>query len=217
MIQENINLIGQKISQISPSIFWASFLFLVGIIVAKFVEELSVNFLNKIRLNKILKRMGLKETFSKIDINLDGAKFFGEIVKWFFIILFLMISSGILGLTNLSQFLQNVILYFPNLFIAFLIFVVAAFLADFSQKIVIGTLEKEKITYSRFLGRSIRWTIWFFAILAILYQLKIAPPLILAIFIGVVVTISLALGIAFGMGGKDLAAKILKELEEKFK
>ena len=217
MIQENINLIGQKISQISPSIFWASFLFLVGIIVAKFMEELSANFLNKIRLNRILERMGLKETFSKIDINLDGAKFFGEIVKWFFIILFLMISSGILGLNSLSQFLQNVIFYFPNLFIAFLIFVVAVFLADFSQKIVVGTLEKEKITYSRFLGRSIRWTIWFFAILAILYQLKIAPSLILAIFIGVVITISLALGIAFGIGGKDLAAKILKELEEKFK
>ena len=217
MIQENITLIWQKVSQISPSIFWASFLFLVGIVVANFMEELSVNFLNKIRLNRILERMGLKETFSKIDINLDGAKFFGEIVKWFFIILFLMISSGILGLNSLSQFLQNVILYFPNLFIAFLIFVVAAFLADFSQKIVVGTLEKEKITYSRFLGRSIRWTIWFFAILTILYQLKIAPPLILAIFIGVVVTISLALGIAFGIGGKDLAAKILKELEEKFK
>ena len=217
MIQENITLIWQKVSQISPSIFWASFLFLVGIIVAKFMEELSANFLNKIRLNRILERMGLKETFSKIDINLDGAKFFGEIVKWFFIILFLMISSGILGLNSLSQFLQSVILYFPNLFIAFLIFVVAAFLADFSQKIVVGTLEKEKITYSRFLGRFIRWTIWFFAILAILYQLKIAPSLILAIFIGVVITISLALGIAFGIGGKDLAAKILKELEEKFK
>ena len=217
MLQENINLIWQKITQISPSIFWASFLFLVGIIVAKFMEELSVTFLNKIRLNRILERMGLKETFSKVDINLDGPKLFGEMVKWFFIILFLMISSGILGLNSLSQFLQNIIFYFPNIFVGFLIFIVTAFLADFSQKIVVGTLEKEKITYSRFLGKSIRWTIWFFAILAILYQLKIAPSLILAIFIGVVVTISLALGIAFGIGGKDLAAKILKELEEKFK
>ena len=217
MLEENIALIWQKLSKISPSILWASFLFLVGIIVAKFMESVSTDFLNKIRLNKILDRMGLKETLSKIDIDFDGVKFFGEIVKWFFVILFLMVSFGILGLTSLSQFLENVIFYFPNVFIAFLIFVVAVFLADFSQKIVVGTLEKERITYSKFLGRSIRWTIWFFAILAILYQLKIAPPLILAIFIGVVITISLALGIAFGMGGKDLAAKILRELEEKFK
>ena len=161
--------------------------------------------------------MGLKETFSKIDIKLDGAKFFGEMVKWFFIILSLMISSEILGLIDLSHFLQNVIIYFPNLFVAGLIFIVSAFLADFSQKVVVGALEKERITYSRFLGRSIRWIIWFFALLAILYQLKIAPSLILVMFIGMVITISLALGIAFGLGGKDLAAKILKELEEKFK
>ena len=79
---------------------------------------------------------------------------------------------------------EKVIEYFPNLFVAGLIFVVAAFLADFSQKLVVDTLEKEQITYSRFLGRSARWIIWFFSILAILYQLRISPPLILAIFIG---------------------------------
>ncbi|NCO80485.1 hypothetical protein GW869_01785 [bacterium] len=82
---------------------------------------------------------------------------------------------------------------------------------------MVGTLEKEKITYSRFIGKWIGWAIWLFAILAILYQLQIASNLILAIFIGMVATISIALGIAFGLGGKDLAAKILKELEEKIK
>ncbi|XOA42732.1 MAG: mechanosensitive ion channel family protein [Candidatus Nealsonbacteria bacterium] len=217
MIQETISLVWEKLTQISPSIFWASFLFLVGVIISKSMEKLSVAFLNKIRLNKVLERMGLKQAFSRIDVNLDGSKIFGEMVKWFIIILFLMISSGILGLTELSQFLQNVIVYFPNIFIAGLIFVVCAFLADFTQKVVVGTLEKEKITYSRLLGRSIRWIIWFFATLAILYQLKIVPSLILVIFIGMVSAISLALGIAFGLGGKDLSAKILKELEEKFK
>lgn len=217
MFQETFSLVWGKLTQISPSIFWASFIFLIGVIISKSMERISVAFLKRIRLNKVLERMGLKETFSRIDIKLDGAKFFGEMVKWFFIILFLMISSEILGLIDLSHFLQNIIVYFPNIFVASLIFVVSVFLADFSQKVVIATLEKERITYSRFLGRSIRWIIWFFALLAILYQLKITPSLILVMFIGMVITISLALGIAFGLGGKDLAAKILKELEEKFK
>ena len=106
---------------------------------------------------------------------------------------------------------------FSFIFIAIFIFLVAVFLADFSQKIVIGTLEKEKITYSRFLGKVIRWAVWLFATLAILYQLKITPSLILVIFIGVIITISITLGLSFGLGGKELAGKILKELEEKFK
>jgi len=207
----------QSLIDISPAIFWAILVFFIGWFISKWIGQIAAAFLSKIRLNQVLKRMGLEEALTKIDTHLNAPKFFGEIVRWFFVILFLMAASEILGLTQFSQFLEKAIGYYPNIFIAALIFVVAVFLADFSQKIVVGTLEKEKITYSRFLGRAIRWAIWLFAILAILYQLQITPSLILAILIGMVATISIALGIAFGLGGKDLAAKILKELEEKFK
>jgi len=217
MFEEISKIFWQNLTEISPPIFWAGLVLLIGILVAKWLGQISVAFLNKIKLNQLLKRMGLEEALVKIDARLNAPKFFGEIVKWFFVIVFLMLATGILGLTQFSQFLERVIGYFPNIFISCLIFLVAAFLADFSQKIVVGTLEEEKITYSRFLGRLFRWAIWLFAILAILYQLQITPSLILAIFIGMVATTSIALGIAFGLGGKDLAAKILKELEEKFK
>jgi len=207
----------KNLTEISPPIFWAGLVLLVGIFVAKWLGQISVAFLNKIKLNQVLKRMGWEEALLKIDTRLNAPKFFGEIVKWFFVVVFLMVSFEILGLTQFSQFLEKVLGFFPNIFISCLIFLVAAFLADFSQKIVVGTLEKEKITYSRFVGKWISWAIWLFAILAILYQLQITPSLILVIIIGMVATISIALGIAFGLGGKDLAAKILKELEEKFK
>ena len=210
-------LIWQNLTEVSPPIFWAGLVLLIGILIAKWLGQISVAFLNKIKLNQLLKRMGWEEALLKIDARLNAPKFFGAIVKWFLIIVFLMASSEILGLTQFSQFLEKVIGYYPNIFIAALIFLVAVFLADFSQKIVVGTLEEEKITYSRFLGKAIRWLIWLFAILAILYQLQIAPSLILVVIIGMAATISIALGIAFGLGGKDLAAKILKELEEKIK
>ena len=217
MWQELSKLFWQNLTEISPPIFWAGLVLLLGILVAKWMAAIIVAFLNRIKLNQLLKRMGLEEALSTIDASLNAPKFFGEIVKWFFIVLSLMASSEILGLRQFSQFLEKVIGYFSNIFISALIFVVAVFLSDFSQKIVVGTLEEEKITYSRFLGRMIRWAIWLFAILAILYQLQITPSLILTIFIGMVATISIALGLSFGLGGKDLAAKILKELEEKFK
>lgn len=217
MWQEVFQLIWQNLTEISPPIFWAILVIFIGWFLAKWLGKIVVAFLSKIRLNQVLKRMGLEEALTKIDARLNAPKFFGEIVRWFFVIIFLMVASEIFGLTQFSQFLEKVIGYYPNIFIACLIFLVAVFLSDLSQKVVVGTLEEEKITYSRFLGKVIRWGIWFFATIAILYQLKIIPTLILAIFIGGVATVSIALGIAFGLGGKDLAAKILKELEEKFK
>ena len=217
MDQSFSQIIWQNFIELSPPVFWAGLVFVVGVIVAHWISALAVAFLNRIRLSQLLKRLGTEDALSKIDSRLNAPKFFGEIVRWFFIILFMMASSEILGLHQLSQFLERIISYFPNIFISALIFLVALFLTDFSQKIVIGTLEEEKITYSRLLGRIIRWAIWLFAILAILYQLQITPSLILTVFIGMVMTVSLAVGIAFGLGGKELAAKILKELEEKFK
>jgi len=207
----------RQLFEILPLIFWAFLIFFIGWFVSQWLGKITTGFLNKTRLNQALKSMGLEGSLFKIDAHFNAPKFFGEIVRWFFVILFLAAAFEILELDFLSRFLWRIIDYYPNIFIAALIFLVAVFLADFSQKIVVGTLEKEKITYSRFSGKVIRWAVWTFAILAILYQLKITPSLILVIFIGVVITISIAAGLSFGLGGKDLAAKILKELEEKFK
>jgi len=217
MVPEIFESFWQNLAEISPPIFWAGLVFLAGIFISRWIGNLAITFLIKIRLNQVLKRVGLEEVLSKIDTRLNAPKFLGEIVKWFFIIIFLTLALEILGLTQFSQFLEKIIGYFPNIFISALIFIIAAFLTDFSQKIVVGTLEEEKITYSKLFGRLIRWAIWLFAILAILYQLQITPLLILVIFIGMMITTSITLGVAFGLGGKDLAARILKELEEKLK
>jgi len=217
MVQEVITLIWQNLVEISPALFVGLLLFILGLIIAHSLKRLTIAFLKRIRLNQVLRSLGLEEVLSKTNINFDAINFFGDIVKWFLIFVFLMATSEVLGLTQFSQFIEKIVAYFPNIFIACLMFVVAAFVADFSRKIIVGTLEKERIIYSKFLGRVIHWGVWLFALLAILYQLQITPSLILVIFIGMVAATSISIGIAFGLGGKDLAARILKELEEKFK
>lgn len=198
-----------------PSLIWAIWIFIVGLFVSKWVGNLIRRFLEKIQLSQAIKRMDLEEKLMVPETYFNAPKFFGHITSCFVVLLFLMSSAEIIGLPQLSQLLAQAITYFPNIFIASLIFITAVFASDFSQKIMIAVLEKEKIIYSRFLGRIIRWIIWSLSILAILYQLQIAPDLIMTIFVGFVGTVVIAVGIAFGLGGKDIAAKILKEFEEK--
>jgi hypothetical protein len=207
----------EKIIEISPSFFWSGLTLLFGILIAKFFERISQKFFERLKINSVVKRIGLKESLEKIGISFNAQRFFSEIVQWFFIILFLMLSFEILGLSRFADFLEKVVLYFQNIFISILIFVLAAYLIDFSQKVFVGFLEKEKITYTRVFGKGFSLSIWLLATLAILYQLKIVPELILSVFLGVVITISLVVGISFGLAGKELAAKFLKEIEEKLK
>ena len=65
------------------------------------------------------------------------------------------------------------------------------------------------------MGAGVRWAIWIFAVLAILLQVGVTPDIIKAIVYGLIAMISLSFGLAFGLGGKDLAAEILKDLKEK--
>ena len=217
MAQDFLNLFLESFVENLPQLLWASLVFLTGLLVSKWAGNIVVRFLGKIRLNQALKRLNFEESLFETDIRFNATQFFGNIVRCFFVILFLMTSVEIIGLPQFSQLLGETISYFPNIFVACLIFIIAVFLADFSQKIMFAVLEEEKITYSRFLGRIIRWIIWSLATLAILYQLQIAPTLILTIFVGFVGAIVIAVGVAFGLGGKDMAAKILKEFEEKIR
>jgi HAD superfamily phosphoserine phosphatase-like hydrolase len=77
--------------------------------------------------------------------------------------------------------------------------------------------KEEKVTYSNFLGNIIASSVWVIAILAILYQLQIAQTLILIAFIGFITLIVLTVGIAFGLGGKEIAKKTLEDIEKKIK
>jgi hypothetical protein len=213
----DITTFWQGFEQFGPLIqfFIAVLVILFGWLISGGIGQLVVNLLDKVRLNQILKRLGWQEALEKAEIHLNASKFFGEIIKWIFVVIFLMIACEVVGLTEFSAFLGKVVGYLPNIVIASLIFVVAVFLADFSHRIVIASAEKAKITYSRFLGAGIRWAIWIFATLAILLQLGIAPDIIKAIVYGLVAMIALASALAFGLGGKDLAAEILKEFKEK--
>lgn len=197
-------------------IFWAFFTLLIGFLVSKLIGRLVREFLNKIRLNQVMKRLGWEEAFARVEIKLDLAKFFGEIIKWCAFTIFLMIASELLGLLRFGQFLEKIITYFPNVFIASIIFIITVYLVDFSYRIFLVGIKDKELTYSKFLGIGIRKAIWILATLAILYQLKIVPELILSIFVAILALVVLAGGIAFGLGGKDLAQKILEELRGKF-
>lgn len=213
----DINIFWKSIEQFGPllRVLIAILIVLVGWLVSGGIGQLVTALLNKFKLNQILKRMGWEESLARAEIRLDAPKFFGEIVKWCFVIIFLMVACEVINLPQFSEFLGQVIAYLPNLLVAALIFVVAVFLADFSYRIVVASSEKAKISYSKLLGSGIRWAIWVFAILAILLQLGITPDIVRALIYGMIAMITIATGLAFGLGGKDLAAEILKELKDK--
>ncbi len=200
-----------------PELIGAIIVFLIGWLISIGIGKLITEILRKIKFNRIFEKGGRKEALEKAEIKVDASAFIGAIFKWVLMIVFLLAAVEILGFVQFASFLTSVLAYLPNVIVAALIFVVAIIIADILEKIVRAAVEGVKVGYGRLVGAIVRWSIWVFAILAILLQLKIAPDLIQTIVTGVIALIVIAGGIAFGLGGKDIAAETLRDLKEKLK
>lgn len=201
----------------TPHLIGAMIVFFVGWFIAVGVGRLVGDILKRARFNQIFERGNWKRAFEKADMKMDPSAFIGGIFKWVLAIVFLLAAVEILGFTKFADFLQNVLGYLPNVIVAALIFVVAVIIADITEKIVRATVESTEVGYAHVVSAIVRWSIWIFAIIAILIQLGIAPLLLQTLFTGLVALVVISGGIAFGLGGKDVAAEILQDLRRKMK
>jgi len=207
----------QSFIDVLPNIFLGIVIILLGLYISKKIRDLVIHFLNRLRLNQMLSSLGWQEFFNRFNTKLDIPRFFGTITQIYFLLWVVLVVLDILSLSIVGDIISNIINYYPNIFISIVIFIVAVFIADFSKKIIVSDFREEKLTYSNFLGNIIASSVWVIAILAILYQLQIAQTLILIAFIGFITLIVLTVGIAFGLGGKEIAKKTLEDIEKKIK
>jgi len=200
-----------------PSLIGAIIVFVIGWFIAIGIGKLVAEILTRLKFNQIFETGAWKRALEKAELKVNASEFIGAIVKWVLVIVFLMAAVEILGLLQFAGFLSSVLSYLDNVVVAALIFVVAVIVADLLAKVIVATVESARFEYSHLAGEIIRWAIWIFAILAILHQLGIAPPLIETLFTGLVAILVISLGLAFGLGGKDVAAEVLGNLRKRLK
>lgn len=200
-----------------PNIVIAIVFFIIGWVLGVVAGRLVAQVVHSLRIDDALRAAGVEKIVHRAGFKLNSGAFLGALVKWFIIIIALIASLEVLGLTVVTAFLSAVVLtYLPHVIVAVLILLVAAVIADAAQRVVSGAAAAANISSANLLGSIARWAIWIFAILAALDQLGVTP-FIQTLFTGVVVALSLAFGLAFGLGGQQAAADYIKHLKEEIK
>jgi small-conductance mechanosensitive channel len=202
------------IANFIPTLLAAIVIAAVGWIIGAIFFKLISNLVKLSKLDVALKAAGFDKLVERAGIKLDSGYFLGKLVEWFFIIVFIVAALDVLGLKQVTTFLSDVVLgYLPQVIVAVLIILVAAIVADFMQKVVVGAAKATNMKSANFAGKITKWAIWIFAILVAITQLGIATQLIQTLFTGVVIAIALALGLAFGLGGQEAAAKAIEKIK----
>ena len=128
----------------------------------------------------------------------------GELVKWLVRLVFLVAASNVLGLTQVSILLNDVLLWIPNLIVAAIILLVAPLLARFVRSAIEVGAGQMGFSNAPLLGRIAEIAIVAFAVIIAINQIGIAANLVNILFIGVVAALALAFGLAFGLGGRPM-------------
>jgi small-conductance mechanosensitive channel len=200
-----------------PNLVVAILVFLVGWVVGMVLGKLASQLIRALKVDNALRSAGIEEGLQRAGFPLDSGAFVGGLVKWFIIIVFLVAALDVLGLTQVNAFLQQVVLlYLPQVIIAVLILLVSAVIAETMQHVVVGAAKAAEVSHAHFLGSVTRWAIWIFAILTALFQLGVAQPFVQTLFTGVVIALSLGVGLAFGLGGQQAASEYIDKLRKEF-
>ncbi len=198
-----------------PNLVVAIIIFIAGWIVGSLLGRVVSQITKSLKVDNALRSAGAESLLNRAGFRLNSGRFLGGLVKWFIIVVFLVASFDVLGLSQVNDFLQQVVLlYLPQVIVAVLILLVAALIADAMQSVVKGSAKAAEVKSANFLGNVTKWSIWTFAVLMALYQLGVAAAFVQTLFTGFVVALSLATGLAFGLGGKDTATKILEKMKD---
>ncbi|MEY4440531.1 MAG: hypothetical protein RLY49_157 [Candidatus Parcubacteria bacterium] len=201
-----LDLWGRLVS-VLPDIIGAFVVLLLGLIVAPILGGIVKKVFDAIHIDTLAEKAGIMEVASGYSSQFSISLLLGKIVKWFFILAFIMAAAEILGWTRVTEFLNEIVFYIPQVLTAVVILVFAVIAGNFFDAVVTRTLvgSNAPVDNPHIMGKITKWAFVLFGMMAAMIQIGIAPALIQILFAGIV----LALALAFGLGGREKAGELL--------
>lgn len=210
---EPLSILWEKLIDISPGLMWFLIIMIVGYFISSVIGWSIRKILYRVNIDKRLRKLDLHDSIGDVSI----AKISGLIVKWYVLILFLNQAVAFVSLGVLSQFINKIIAWLPQLILSITIIIAGLILIDF----IIHRLLELKNRYIRFIANVLKVilvvVVMFTAIEHLGIKTSLAQNILLMVIAAVLVTFSLALGIGLGMSLKDELKPLIKKYRKKFK
>ena len=197
----------------APKLVLAVILFIIGWVLGSLVSKAFVQVFGTLKIDKLFQSMGADDLFRKAGMTLNTGYFIGEIMKWFIVIVFLLPSLDLIGLSGIGSFLKDDVLTFlPKIIVAAFVLIIASIISQALSKFITSGSKAMNIHVANMLGTIAKYAVWVFAFIIALNQLGIAESFMNTLFAGIIGMLALGGALAFGLGGKDAAARFIEKV-----
>jgi len=200
-----------------PALIGAIIVLIVGAIVASILERVVERLVHYLKIDELLRKLGVEQYFQRGNIKLNSGHFLGRVVYWFLIIAFILAASDILRFFTLSAFLRDVLNFIPDIIVAALILLATLVVANFLRGLVKASAMSAKLHSAQAIGTVAWWIVFVFGFLTALLQVGVAVSVINTVITGLIAMLAIAGGLAFGLGGRELAADLLKRMRDQLR
>jgi mechanosensitive ion channel-like protein len=197
-----------------PKVIAFLVILLVGWLIASAMSSLVAGLLRTVKFNDLATRSGITGFVHNMGWQTDPAGLVATITKWFVRLIVLVVAFDALGLPAVSRVLQDLLLWIPNLIVAIMVLVIGGLAANALGGVVRGATASGGLGNPAFLSNLTRIAVMGFAIVIAVNQIGIATTLVNTLFMGFIGALALALGLAFGLGGRDTASQIVRDWYE---
>jgi len=211
VIVEPLREVFQKFVAFLPNLLTGLLVFAAGLVLAWLVKLLVVRIVRLFKLGEAFDRSGVSETLKKMSVKDTPAKLIGRTFYWLVAFIFFILALKVMKVPVIDQLLERFLLYLPNIFVALVILIIGWLLGNFLGRAALIASVNAGVKLSRLASRGVKGVVLLFAFVMAFEQLGIGRNTMVAAFAIAFGGTVLALALAFGLGGKDLARAFLEK------
>ncbi len=194
-----------------PALIGALLIVVIGWFVSGFIARLIERGLKALGLELAVERSGIGDFVRRSGTTMTTSGIIAALIKYSIFLIFVQAAAEVLGIPQLTEIINRIILYIPNVIVAMAIIVIGSFIAQFLAGLVRSSVSELGVGNPSLLGKLTQYIVVGFSIIAAIDQLEIAPTLVNTLLIGLIGAVALAVGLAFGLGGREVAGEIARK------
>jgi hypothetical protein len=214
VFSESLKTLWWSFVQFTPKLVIAIVFFLVGWFLGSLISRAIEQVFASLKIDSLFSSIGTDNFLQRAGLRLNSGHFVGEVVRWFVIIVFLLPSLNLVGLYDVASFLKDDVLgYLPQVIIAAFVLIIAGIVSEALSKTVLATGKAMSLTTASFLATVAKYAVWVFAFIIALGKLGLGDYMSI-LFSGIIAMLALAGALAFGLGAKDHASRLIGRLSD---
>jgi hypothetical protein len=204
-----------QLASFVPQLLAAMLLLFLGWLLANVVRTGVMKLLDVLHFDNLAEKTGIEAFLKQGHLDVSLSRLLAKLAYWIVIFVVVVTVANSLGLHMVAELFNKVVLYIPNLIVAILVLVFGVLVARFINRMVFAYLNNMGVQGALTISTLSEYAVIIFVVFVALEQLAIGTQLLTVAFQIGFGAIGLAFALAFGLGGREWAANVIKKMTQK--